>query len=151
MTLPLKGTRVNPLSATSSRPDRFTDDALWQEEAGYSRAARRGDFIAVSGTTASAPDGRAHSLGDTQAQTADAIARCLRAVQALGGTVEDVVRTRVYLAPEADWRGAAQAHRDTFAAVAPANTMLHVAGMIGEGLLVEVEMEALVQDGGTPA
>jgi len=38
---------VNPTSATS-RPDRFTDDALWQEEAGYSRAARRGDFIAVS-------------------------------------------------------------------------------------------------------
>ncbi|MEP9364640.1 Rid family hydrolase [Nocardioides sp. CN2-186] len=141
---------MNPTSATS-RPDRFTDDALWQEEAGYSRAARRGGFIAVSGTTASAPDGRAELLGDTQAQTADAIDRCLRAVRALGGTVEDVVRTRVYLAPEADWHGAAQAHRDAFAAVAPANTMLHVAGMIGDGLLVEVELEALVLDGGTPA
>ena len=141
---------MNPTSATS-RPDRFTDDALWQEEAGYSRAARRGDLIAVSGTTASAPDGRAEQLGDTQAQTADAIERCLRAVRSLGGTIEDVVRTRVYLAPEADWRGAAQAHRDAFAAVAPANTMLHVAGMIGDGLLVEVEMEALVLDGGARA
>lgn len=141
---------MNPTSATS-RPDRFTDDALWQEEAGYSRAARRGDLIAVSGTTASAPDGQAELLGDTRAQTADAIDRCLRAVRALGGTVEDVVRTRVYLAPEADWRGAAQAHRDAFAAVAPANTMLHVAGMIGDGLLVEVELEALVLDGGTSA
>lgn len=150
MRLPLKGSHVNPASATG-RPDRYTDDALWQEEAGYSRAARRGNLIAVSGTTASAPDGRAELLGDTRAQTADAIARCLRAVQELGGTVDDVYRTRVYLAPEADWRGAAQAHRDAFAAVAPANTMLHVAGMIGEGLLVEVEVEALVQDGQVPA
>ncbi len=142
---------MNPTSATSSRPDRFTDDALWQEEAGYSRAARRGEVIAVSGTTASAPDGQAGALGDTEAQAADALARCLRAVRALGGTVEDVVRTRVYLAPEADWRGAARAHRDTFAAVAPANTMLHVAGLIGDGLLVEVEMEAVVQDRGASA
>jgi enamine deaminase RidA (YjgF/YER057c/UK114 family) len=141
---------VNPTPATS-RPDRFTDDALWQEEAGYSRAARRGDVIAVSGTTASAPDGRAELLGDTRAQTADAIDRCLRAVRALGGSVEDVVRTRVYLAPEADWREAAQAHRDAFAAVAPANTMLHVAAMIGDGLLVEVELEAVVLNVGTPA
>lgn len=142
---------MNPTSATSSRPDRFTDDALWQAEAGYSRAARRGDLIAVSGTTASAPDGQAHSLGDTRAQTADAIDRCLRAVRALGGSVADVLRTRVYLAPEADWRGAAQAHRDTFVSVAPANTMLHVAGLIGDGLLVEVEMEVLVRDGGATA
>ena len=147
MRLRRKGIGVNPTSAGGARPDRFTDDALWQQEAGYSRAARRGNLIAVSGTTATTPDGRAESLGDTRAQAADAIARSLRAVQALGGNVDDVVRTRVYLAPEADWRGAAQAHREVFAAVAPANTMLHVAGLIGDGLLVEVELEALLPDG----
>lgn len=144
MRLPSKGNRVNPDSASTNGTTRFTDDATWQAKAGYSRAVRRGDLIAVSGTTASAPDGHVLHPGDTQAQTADAIARGLAAVQALGGTVADVVRTRVYLAPEADWQGAAEAHRQAFEAVAPANTMLYVAGMIGDGLLVEVELEALV-------
>lgn len=147
MRLPSKGNRVNPDSASTNGTTRFTDDATWQQKAGYSRAVRRGDLIAVSGTTASAPDGRVLYPGDTRAQTADAIGRGLTAVRALGGSVGDVVRTRVYLAPEADWQGAAEAHREAFDAVAPANTMLYVAGMIGEGLLVEVELEALVLGG----
>lgn len=136
---------MNPSLASANGTDRYTDDADWQEKAGYSRAVRRGNLIAVSGTTASAPDGRALFPGDTQAQTVDAIERCVSAVRALGGSVEDVVRTRVYLAPEADWQAAAEAHRQAFADVAPANTMLHVAAVIGEGLLVEVEVEAFIE------
>jgi len=125
---------------------RFRDGATWQVTVGYSRAVRRGNLIAVSGTTSSGPDGEVRFPGDTEAQTTEAIARCLDAVTALGGSAADVVRTRVYLAPEADWLGAARAHQQAFGDVAPANTMLHVMSMIGEGMLVEVEVEALLLD-----
>jgi enamine deaminase RidA (YjgF/YER057c/UK114 family) len=80
--------------------------------------------------------------GDTYRQTVEAIAKGLRAVEALGGTVADILRTRVYLAPGASWSDAAWAHREAFDAVRPANTMLFVAALIGEGLLVEVELDA---------
>lgn len=63
-------------------------------------------------------------------------------MQALGGRLDDVVRTRVFLAPGADWEGAARAHAEVMGSVAPANTMLYVAGLIGDGFLVEVELEA---------
>jgi enamine deaminase RidA (YjgF/YER057c/UK114 family) len=124
------------------REDRFLDEALWQEKAGYARAARQGSRIAVSGTTSSAPDGAVLHPGDTYRQTGEAIAKGLRAVEALGGTAAQVLRSRVYLAPGASWEDAARAHREAFDAVRPANTMLFVAGLIGDGLLEEVELDA---------
>ena len=122
--------------------DRYTDEADWQDAAGYARAARRGSRIAVSGTTSSGPDGGVLHPGDGYRQTLEAIGKGLRAVEALGGSAADVVRTRVYLAPGAAWQDAARAHREAFDAVRPANTMLHVAGLVGDGLLVEVELDA---------
>jgi enamine deaminase RidA (YjgF/YER057c/UK114 family) len=122
--------------------DRYTDEAEWQDAAGYARAARRGTRIAVSGTTSSGPDGRVLHPGDGYRQTLEAIGKGLRAVEALGGSAADVLRTRVYLAPGAAWQDAARAHREAFDAVRPANTMLHVAGLVGDGLLVEVELDA---------
>ena len=127
--------------------DRYMDEARWQGTAGYARAARRGGRIAVSGTTSSGPDGGVLHPGDTYRQTAEAIGKGVRAVEALGGTATDVLRTRVYLAPGASWEDAARAHREAFDSVRPANTMLHVAGLIGDGLLVEVEIDAEVEAG----
>lgn len=103
---------------------------------------RRFGHIAVSGTTATGADGRALYLSDTYGQTRAALERALTAITALGGKLEDVVRTRVYLAPGADWEEAARAHAELVGKVAPANTMLYVAGLIGDGFLVEVELEA---------
>lgn len=125
--------------------ERFRDGGGWENEAGYARAARRGSRIAVSGTTADAPDGGAAHPGDTYAQTKAALERALAAVESLGGPRESVVRTRVFLVPDADWRGAARAHREVLGEVAPANTTLQVAGLIGEGFLVEVEVDAEVE------
>jgi enamine deaminase RidA (YjgF/YER057c/UK114 family) len=127
--------------------DRYADEAVWQDMAGYARAARREGRIAVSGTTSSGPDGAVLHPGDTYRQTAEAITRGLRAVEALGGTADDVLRTRVYLAPGASWEDAARAHREAFDAVRPANTMLYVSALIGEGLLVEVELDAELRSG----
>ena len=123
---------------------RYTDSSGWQEEAGYSRAVRRGPFVAVSGTTATGPDGAALCPGDTLGQTRICLQRVLAALAALGGRPADVVRTVVYLAPDANWEQAAQAHREALGPVAPASTMLHVAELIGDGFCVEVEAMAVV-------
>jgi enamine deaminase RidA (YjgF/YER057c/UK114 family) len=127
--------------------DRYADEAVEQDLAGYSRAARGGGRILVSGTTSSGPDGAVLHPGDTYRQTAEAIGKGIRAVEALGGTAADVLRTRVYLAPGASWEDAARAHREAFDAVRPANTMLYVGALIGDGLLVEVEVDAELGSG----
>jgi enamine deaminase RidA (YjgF/YER057c/UK114 family) len=121
---------------------RHRDGGGWEEKAGYSRAVRRFGHIAVSGTTATADDGRALHPGDTYSQTVVALQRAIAAMKTLGGGLDDVVRTRVYLGPGADWEAAARAHADVMGSVSPANTMLYVAGLIGDGFLVEVELEA---------
>ncbi|HSR83551.1 MAG TPA: Rid family hydrolase [Streptosporangiaceae bacterium] len=124
--------------------ERFTDDAGWQDAAGYSRAVRRGNIIVVSGTTAHGPDGAALHRDDTGAQARLCLSRIERALTALGAGIADVVRTGIYLAPGASWEAAAQAHHDVFAAVRPASTMLYVAELIGDGFLVEIEAQAVV-------
>jgi len=124
---------------------RVTDDFGWQEEAGYSRAVRRGNVVMVSGTTATGPDGAALHPGDTGAQARLCLNRIEQALTTLGASWPDVVRTVVYLAPGASWQQAAHAHRDVLGAVLPANTMLQVAGLIGDGFLVEIEAQAVVE------
>ena len=111
-------------------------DGREETSAGYSRAVRRGSRIHVSGTTAE------DATADTYAQARSALALAVEAISRLGGTTADVVRTRVMLAPDADWQGAARAHAEVLGDVAPANTMLFVAGLIGDGYLVEVEVDA---------
>ena len=118
---------------------RYRDGRGFEKKAGYSRAVRRGSHIHVSGTTAADP------TADTYGQTLQALDQALAAVAELGGSKEDVVRTRLMLTPEADWNGAARAHVQLLGGVAPANTMVYVSGLIGEGYLVEVEVDADVE------
>lgn len=118
---------------------RYRDGRGFEKKAGYSRAVRRGSRIHVSGTTAADP------TADTYGQTLQALDQALAAVSELGGAKEDVVRTRLMLTPEADWMGAAKAHVQMLGTVAPANTMVYVSGLIGEGYLVEVEVDAEVE------
>jgi enamine deaminase RidA (YjgF/YER057c/UK114 family) len=124
---------------------RFTDDSGWQQRAGYSRAVRRGDVVVVSGTTATGTDGTALHPGDTGAQARLCLDRVGQALTELGARWADVVRTVVYLAPGASWEEAALAHHDVLGEVRPANTMVYVAGLIGDGFLVEIEAQAVVE------
>ena len=133
---------VPAVDTAPPRPDRVRDGGGWEEEAGYSRAARSGCCVAVSGTTDTGPDGAAAHPGDTAAQARACLQRALAAAAQLGAGPGQVLRTRVLLAPGADWRAASRAHAEVLGDVAPANTMLFVGGLIGEGFLVEVELDA---------
>jgi enamine deaminase RidA (YjgF/YER057c/UK114 family) len=120
---------------------RVKDTGGFGETAGYSRAVRAGTRIAVSGT-ASLEDGRVQPAGDSYRQTQLAIRLALEAAAQLGAEPDDVVRTRLLLAPDCDWREAARAHAEAFAGVDPANTTYYVGRLIPEGALVEVELDA---------
>jgi enamine deaminase RidA (YjgF/YER057c/UK114 family) len=122
---------------------RFQEGSAWEQVAGYSRAVRLGQRIQVSGTTGHL-DADGGAPGDTYAQTARALDRALGAVRALGGERAVVVRSRIYLTPQARWEDAARAHAERLGRLAPANTMLFVHALIGDELLVEVELEAEV-------
>jgi enamine deaminase RidA (YjgF/YER057c/UK114 family) len=125
--------------------NRYHDGAPWEPIAGYSRAARAGSFIAVSGTTA--PGGGEKFPDDTYGQVRAALGKVVEAVEALGGRRSDIIRTRVLLVPGADVDDACRAHLEVMGDVAPANTLLFIAGLIGPGLLVEIEADAVLGSG----
>jgi enamine deaminase RidA (YjgF/YER057c/UK114 family) len=124
--------------------ERVPDAGGFGETAAYSRAVRFGPHVAVSGT-APLSEGRVLHPGDAYRQTQAAIARALAAAAELGACKEDVVRTRLLLAPGCDWREAVRAHAETFAGIDPANTTYYVGALIPEGALVEVELDAVLE------
>lgn len=117
---------------------RYQEGGSFEEQAGYSRAVRHGPLIAVSGTTCR-PELAHRGTAD---QAEDCLSRAIAAVERLGGSRDGIFRTRLYLAPGASWEEASAAHLRLLGAVAPANTTLFVHGLVGTGLLVEVEVEA---------
>ncbi len=114
----------------------------WESIGGFSRATRRGAHVHVSGTTATHGD-RAIGGTDPAAQAHFAIDKIEGALQSLGAKLEDVVRTRVFVARRDDWEAVARAHGERFRHIQPANTLV-AASLVGDEYLVEVEAEAEV-------
>ena len=121
---------------------RVLSGTVWEDLAGFSRAVRTGDRILVSGTTATHGH-RAIGGTDAAAQAHFVIDKIEGALISLGARLADVVRTRIYVRPGADWETIARVHGERFAAIRPANTMVE-AGIIGDEYLVEMEAEAVV-------
>jgi aryl-alcohol dehydrogenase-like predicted oxidoreductase/enamine deaminase RidA (YjgF/YER057c/UK114 family) len=119
--------------------------SVWEPLAGYSRAIREGDRILVSGTTATHGSGQLIGKSDAAVQTTYILDKIIASIKALGGRMEDVVRTRIYLTNGNDWQAVSEVHGRYFGDVRPANTLLQVAGLIGDGYLVEIEAEAVVE------
>lgn len=112
--------------------------------AGYSRAVRLGNTVQVSGTTATDGASEVVGIGDSGAQTEFIIQKIEKALQEAGAELRDVVRTRIYLAPTADWEAVAAMHGKYFGDIWPANTLLYVHALVGDAYLVEMEAEAII-------
>jgi enamine deaminase RidA (YjgF/YER057c/UK114 family) len=123
--------------------ERVRDSGGFGEVAAYSRAVRYGDHVAVS-ATAPLEGGEVLHPGDAYGQTRESIRKALAAAAELGARPDGVVRTRLLLAPDCDWREAVRAHAEAFAGIDPANTTYFVGALIPEGALVEVELDAVV-------
>ena len=121
----------------------------WEDIAGYCRAQSIGDLIVVSGTTATAGHSRIIAQGDAAAQTTFILDKIAAALEALGASMEDVVRTRIYLVNAEDTLAVSKAHGRVFCQIKPANTLFQVGGLVGD-YLVEIEADALIRNVNSP-
>jgi enamine deaminase RidA (YjgF/YER057c/UK114 family) len=121
----------------------ISSGSLYEREVGYSRAVRVGDRVFVAGCAPVMPDG-ADPPSDSYGQTKRCIEIIGRAVEAAGGSLADVVRTRVYLTSAADFEEFGRAHGEAFSEIRPANTTVVVAALIDVRWLLEIEAEAVI-------
>jgi len=120
--------------------------APWEAIAGYSRAVRVGDTVHVAGTTAQGPDGELVGRGDPAAQTRRCLAIIAEALEEVGASLDDVVRTRMYVTDISRWEPIARVHGEVFATIRPVTAMVEVAGLVDPDMLVEIEAVAIVGD-----
>ncbi len=118
----------------------------WEDIAGYSRAVRVGNQVFVSGTTATDAGGQLVGPNDPYAQTVFIIQKIERALNEAGASLRDVVRTRLFVTDIRQWEAVAKAHAEFFHDIRPANTLVQISALVGEGYMVEMEVDAVIQD-----
>lgn len=123
---------------------RVQSGAPWEDEAGYCRAIAAGNHVYVTGTVPLAPDGTTHAPGDGYAQAKRCLEIILEAIAKLGGGVEHVVRTRMFVTDIERWEEYSRAHAEVFAEHRPATTMVEVRRLIRDDCLIEIEADAVL-------
>lgn len=123
---------------------RVPSERAWSH-VGYSRAVRVGDVIEVAGTTASGPGGAIIAAGDMYGQAKYCIEVISKAIEELGGRVEDVVRTRVFITDISLWEEAGRAHGEVFGEILPASAFVGVNELLHPDLMIEIEATAIVR------
>lgn len=122
---------------------RVASAAKWEAIVGYARAVRVGDLVWVTGTTAFGEQGEPVGVGDAYAQARRCLENVRVALEALGASFEDVVRTRMFVTNiERDWEPIGRAHAEVFGRIRPATTMVEVRKLIADWMLVEIEVDA---------
>ena len=115
----------------------------FEKTIGFSRAVRMGNLISVSGTAPIA-DGKSAFVGDAYEQTKLCLSIIKKAIEDAGGTLENTIRTRMYLTESKNWEAVAKAHGEFFRDIRPASTMLVVKELLSPDWLIEIEADCVV-------
>ncbi|HSU57725.1 MAG TPA: RidA family protein [Bryobacteraceae bacterium] len=126
----------------SSDRQNISSGAKWEDIVGYSRAVRVGGRIYLTGTTAIDEKGELIGAGDPYRQTVQIIRNIERALKQAGATLENVVRTRMFVTDIQRWEEYGRAHREFFRDIRPCATMVEVRALIDPQMLIEIEVEA---------
>ena len=121
---------------------RYSSGTKWEPIVGYSRAMRAGDRIYVTGTTATNENGEIVGVDDGYAQTVQTIKNIERALRALDASLENVVRTRMFVTDISRWEEYGRAHGEFFREIMPATTMVEVSKLIDPRMMIEIEADA---------
>jgi len=124
----------------------ISSGTTWEEIVGYSRAVRAGQVIEVAGTTAVDEAGQVVGAGDPYQQARYALSKIEKALRAAGGSLDQVVRTRMFVTDMAHWQEVGRAHGEYFRNIKPVATMVAVKALISPELLVEIEVTAIVTE-----
>jgi enamine deaminase RidA (YjgF/YER057c/UK114 family) len=117
-----------------------------EKEIGFSRAARIGNIIAVTGTAPISEDGSVSSPGDVYGQAKRCLEIIKDVVEQSGGKLENIIRTRIFLKDINQWKKAAKAHGEYFSKIQPACTFVEVSGFINPEWLIEIEADAVLEN-----
>ena len=121
----------------------YTTGAKWEDIVGYCRAVQVGNILEISGTTA-AKDGEILHKGDAYGQARYIIELASKVLQDAGGSLKDVIRTRMYVTDVKEWEAVGKAHGEFFSEIKPASTMVEVSGLVDPDMLVEIEFSAIL-------
>jgi enamine deaminase RidA (YjgF/YER057c/UK114 family) len=122
----------------------ISSGAKWEDIVGYSRAVRVGNIIEVAGTTAVDERGETVGINDPYEQTKYILRKIEKALAEAGASMKDVVRTRMFVTDISKWEEIGRAHGEFFREIKPAASMIEVKGLISPGLLVEIEVTAII-------
>jgi enamine deaminase RidA (YjgF/YER057c/UK114 family) len=127
--------------------ERHGSGGPFEQRVGYSRIIRAGNLVVVAGTTALMPDGAIAGIGDPYLQAQQTIANIASALERVGATLANVIRTRVFLVDTGHFEGFARAHGEAFEDIRPVNTTVVVAELADPRMLIEIEVDAYLPDG----
>ena len=130
----------------NSKRINISSGAKWEDIVGYSRAVRVGNMVEVAGTTAVDKNGQVVGANNPYEQTKFALSKIERALKEAGASLQDVVRTRMFVTDIGTWEEIGRAHGEFFRAIKPAATMVEVRALISPELLVEIEATAIISD-----
>lgn len=137
--------------ATTSSEDKskrlkIPSRSKWEDIVGYSRVVKIGNIVEVAGTTSVDENGTIIGVGDPSVQTKYIFKKISHYLQKAGATLEDVVRTRMFVTDISQWEEIGKVHGEFFKTIKPVATMVEVNQLIDPGLLIEIEVTAILID-----